>query len=447
MGYNVRMADRDQVYLMPPSMKDWLPEDHLAFFVLDVVDELDLSAFYGAYREDGRGGAVYDPALMLAVLFYAYALGERSSRRIERRLREDVAFRVLAANEAPDHATIARFRARHQEAIAALFAQVLALCVREGLVETKVVAIDGTKMAADASELSNKTARQLAEQILREAEAIDRAEDEALGERRGDELPEHLAPGPARRARIKEALRQLDEDPNAGKLTSSGRERQANTTDPDSRKLMSKGRYLQGYNAQAAVSDDQVIVAAEVTNNASDATVFEHMVGSAKENLEHAEAAAPETFLADTGYWSTDALNALGETTDLVVPPYRHAKGDPEARQAALESLVAGEIDIDETARRLGVKAHRVRKLAKAMTTPGSTEAWRRHMRARLDTEEGRALYRRRRVTVEPVFGNIKANLGFRRFTRRGITPVRSEWRLICSAHNLLKIHQRRLAM
>jgi transposase len=447
MGYNVRMADRDQVYLMPPSITDWLPEDHLAFFVLDVVDELDLSAFYGAYRADGRGGATYDPALMLAVLFYAYAVGERSSRRIERRLGDDVAFRVIAANEAPDHATIARFRSRHQGAIAALFAQVLALCVREGLVETKVVAIDGTKMAADASELSNKTARQLAEQILAEAEATDRAEDEALGERRGDELPEHLAPGPGRKARIKEALRQLEEDKNAGKPTSSGRERQANVTDPDSRKLMSKGRYLQGYNAQAAVSDDQVIVGADVISNASDSTVLEHMVASTKENLAHAEAAAPETFLADTGYWSTDALNALGETTDLVVPPYRATKGDPASRQATLDALVAGEIDVDDAARRLGVKAERVRRLRRAAMTPGSTEAWRRQMRARLDTEEGRALYRRRRVTVEPVFGNIKANLGFRRFTRRGIGAVRSEWRLICSTHNLLKLHQRRLAI
>ena len=432
---------------MPPSMRDWLAEDHLAFFVLEVVDELDLSAFYGAYRQDGRGGAVYDPALMLAVLFYAYAVGERSSRRIERRLRDDVAFRVIAANEAPDHATIARFRSRHQEAIAALFAQVLALCVREGLVETKVVAIDGTKMAADASELSNKTARQLAEEILAEADETDRAEDEAYGEARGDELPEHLAPGPQRKARIKEALRQLEEDPNVNKATRGGKERQANTTDPDSRKLLSTGRYRQGYNAQAAVSDDQVIVEAAVTNNASDATMLESMVGSAKENLEHADAAAPETFLADSGYWSTSALNALGETTDLVVPPYRPAKGDPATRRAALDALIAGRIDVKEAARRLGVKRERIYQLRKHATTPGSTEVWRRQMRARLDTEEGRALYRRRRVTVEPVFGNIKANLGFRRFTRRGIGAVRSEWRFICSTHNLMKLHQRRLAI
>jgi transposase len=447
MSYNLLMADRDQEYLMPPSMRDWLAEDHLAFFVLDVVDELDLSAFYGAYRQDGRGGAVYDPALMLAVLFYAYAVGERSSRRIERRLRDDVAFRVIAANTAPDHATIARFRSRHQEAIAALFAQVLGLCVREGLVETNVVAIDGTKMFADASELSNQTARQLAEQILAEAEETDRAEDEALGERRGDELPTHLAPGPERKARIKEALRQLEEDPNAGKPTRTGKERQANVTDPDSRKLFCKGRYLQGYNAQAAVSDDQMVVAAEVTNNASDATVLEPMVTATRAELAEAGAPEPTTFLADAGYWSPDALNALDRATDLVIPPDKRFKGNQREREIVLDALVAGEIDIEEAAQRLGVKAKRVYALRLQTMTAGSTETWRRHMRARLDTVEGRALYRRRKVTVEPVFGNIKANLGFRRFTRRGLEAVRSEWRLVCSTHNLLKLRQHRLAI
>ncbi|HEX3522532.1 MAG TPA: IS1182 family transposase [Stellaceae bacterium] len=440
------MADRDQVYLMPPSITDWLPDDHLAFFVLDVVDELDLSAFYGAYREDGRGGAVYDPALMLAVLFYAYAVGERSSRRIERRLRDDVGFRVIAANEAPDHATIARFRSRHQEAIAALFAQVLGLCVAEGLVETKVVAIDGTKMAADASELSNKTARQLAEQILAEAEEADRAEDEAYGQRRGDELPARLAPGSERKARIKEALRQLQEDQNAGKPTSGGKERQANVTDPDSRKLLCKGRYLQGYNAQAAVSDDQVIVSADVTNNASDATVLEPMVRSTLANLAEAKALAPETFLADTGYWATEAFNALASTADVVVPPPKSTKNDLAHQQVVLDAYVGGQIDVAEAARRLEVKPNRVYALARQSITPGSRYLWRRHMSEQLGTEEGRAIYRRRKISVEPVFGNIKANIGYRRFTRRGLAAVRSEWRLMCTAHNLLKLRQRRLA-
>jgi transposase len=447
MSYNLRMAERDQVYLMPPSITDWLPEDHLAFFVLDVVDELDLAAFYASYRADGRGGAVYDPALMLAVLFYAYAVGERSSRRIEARLREDVAFRVIAANEAPDHATIARFRSRHQDAIAALFAQVLGLCVREGLVDTKVVAIDGTKMAADASELSNQMARQLAEQILAEAEETDRAEDEVLGERRGNELPERLAPGPQRKARIKEALRQLQEDPNAAKPTRTGKERQANVTDPDSRKLLNKGRYLQGYNAQAAVSGDQIVIEADVTNNASDATVLEPMVRSTLANLAEVKAPAPETFLADTGYWSTAAFNALAPTADVVVPPPKSTKKDPARQKVVLDAYIGGEIDVAEAARRLEVTPNRVYALARETTTPGSNYSWRRLMFERLGTEEGRAIYRRRKISVEPVFGNIKANIGYRRFTRRGLSAVHSEWRLICTAHNLLKLRQRRLAI
>ena len=211
MSANVREVDRDQLWLMPPSLADWLPEDHLAWFVIDVVDEFDLACFYGNLREDGRGGASYDPAAILAVLLYAYCVGERSSRRIERRLVDDVAFRVVSANQQPDHATLARFRARHQDAIAGLFAQVLALCVSEGLVQTGVVSIDSTKIEANASAWSNRTRTQIAEEILAEAERIDAAEDAELGERRGGELPERWAHRRDRRPRLAEALRQLDE--------------------------------------------------------------------------------------------------------------------------------------------------------------------------------------------------------------------------------------------
>ncbi len=166
MPINLREADRDQLFLLPPSVADWLPENHLAFFVLDVVSELDLGAFYAEYREDGRGGAAYDPALVLAVLAYAYCVGERSSRRIERRLVEDVAFRVVGANQLLDHATLARFRRRHAEPIAELFGQVLGLCVKEGLVDSKVISIDGTKIEANASAWANRIRRQLADEIL-----------------------------------------------------------------------------------------------------------------------------------------------------------------------------------------------------------------------------------------------------------------------------------------
>lgn len=196
MAVNVRSADLDQLFLMPPSVRDWLPEDHLAFFVLDTVAELDLTAFYGAYRADGRGGAVYDPALMLGVLLYAYCTGERSSRRIERKLVEDVAYRVLAVNQTPDHATLARFRSRHQEAIAALFGQVLGLCVKAGIVEAGMIAIDGTKIAADASFFANRSHKDLAAEILDEAEQTDAAENALFGDQRGDELPRAWSGGP-----------------------------------------------------------------------------------------------------------------------------------------------------------------------------------------------------------------------------------------------------------
>jgi transposase len=192
VAVNVRGGDLDQLLLMPLSVRDWLPEDHLAFFVLDVVAELDLAAFLKAHRLDGRGGAVYDPAMMLAVLLYAYCTGERSSRRIERRLAEDVAYRVLAVNQRPDHATLARFRRRHQDAIAGLFGQVLGLCVKAGLIDAGVVAIDGTKIAASASFFANRNRgdlEKLAAEILEEAEQTDAAEDERFGDRRGDELP------------------------------------------------------------------------------------------------------------------------------------------------------------------------------------------------------------------------------------------------------------------
>ncbi len=374
MAINVREVDRDQQFLMPPSVAEWLPEGHLAGFVLDVVAELDLSGFYAGLRDDGRGGAAYDPAMLLAVLVYGYCVGERSSRRLERRLVEDVAFRVIAANQRPDHATLARFRARHQDAIAELFAQVLGLCVNAGLVDAGLVAIDGTKMAANASAWANRTRRQIAEEILAEAERGDAAEDERFGERRGDELPEEWADRRDRRPRLREALRQLDEQGAAdwesyvaqraareaelgGKLPGrkpnpkgkKARDRHANVTDPDSRMLRSTQRFVQGYNAQAAVTGDQVVVAAEVTNAANDTTQLEPMLTLSAANL---DAAGYEgsigTVLADAGYWST--TNATLDTdAELLIATVAAtnsstATNDPrmQHRRAVLERLDRG---------------------------------------------------------------------------------------------------------
>lgn len=475
MSANVREADRDQLWLMPPSLADWLPEDHLAWFVLDVVAELDLGSFYANLREDGRGGASYDPAVVLAVLFYAYCVGERSSRRIERRLFEDVAFRVVGANQQPDHATLARFRARHQEAIAGLFAQVLALCVSEGLVATGVVSIDSTKIEANASAWSNRTRQQIAEEILAEAERIDAAEDAELGERRGGELPEGWARRRDRRPRLKEALRQLEEQgasdwesyqaeraakeqaagrklsgrkPKPDAKAGKGKRRQMNTTDPDSRMLRARNRFLQGYNAQAAMSEDQVIVASELTRAANDSTMFVPLIEATEANL--AAVGRPGTvgaYAADAGYWSV--TNATFDTAAmLLINPLPATNGitDPDdpriaARNQILDRHEVGELTLKAAAIEMGVSETWARQLRDSRRQGGSDPARvRKDMLNLMTSEEGRALYAKRWFTAEPAFGNIKANLRFRRFARRGERAVLSEWRLICSVHNLLKL-------
>src|SRR5918993_2044761 len=192
MAQNFIACDREQELLLPPSLREWLPENHFAWFVLDAVDAMDLEPFLAGYRDDGWGRAAHDPTMMVALLVYAYAIGERSSRRIERRCREDGAFRVITANQAPDHATIARFRVRHERALSELFGQVLGLCADAGMVRVGVVAVDGTKVHANASERTTRDYEQIAREILDEAAAIDALEDEQFGERRGDELPPAL---------------------------------------------------------------------------------------------------------------------------------------------------------------------------------------------------------------------------------------------------------------
>src|SRR3954447_24655175 len=211
MAQNFIACDREEELLLPRSLREWLPEGHLAWFVIDAVAQVDLSAFYAGYRADGHGRAAHDPAMMVALLLYCYAIGERSSRRIERRCVEDVACRVICANRAPDHTTIARFRQRHEVALAELFGEVLALCAEAGLAQVGVIAIDGTKVHANASQHANRDYERLAREILEEADAVDAAEDERYGEKRGDELPPELAPSGGRRGWLREAKRRLDE--------------------------------------------------------------------------------------------------------------------------------------------------------------------------------------------------------------------------------------------
>ena len=523
MAVNVREADRDQLLLMPPSVADWLAEGHLAWFVLDTVKELDLSGFYASYRADGRGGAVYDPEAMLAVLLYAYCSGERSSRRIERRLTEDVSYRVLAANQQPDHATLARFRRRHEGAIAQLFVQVLHLCSDAGLIDTGIVAIDGTKMEADASYFANRTKAQLADEILRQAEETDVEEDERFGDRRGDELPEEWASRRGRRERIRQALRNIESQAprdyetkmaaRAAREAEMGRKlggrklsptslrskrpNAANVTDPDSAVMKGKGPSpVQGYNAQAAATANQIVVAAEVTNAPADATNFLPMTTAVADTL--AEAGHHEAvgvIVADAGYWSTE--NATAEVgTDVLIAtakernlgghrahsPERRfvlerirsgeitlrqgaellgiayswminlsahyiedegtvAVTDPAKRQAVIERVDAGKLSIRAAAFELDLSPLKVRKLLDSHRTgiPDPTVV-RLRMEKKMADPTNRSLYKKRQSSVEPVFGNIKANRGYRRFVRRGLAAVNSEWRLICATHNLMKL-------
>jgi transposase len=546
MAVNVRSGDVDQLMLMPPSVRDWLPEDHLAFFVLDVVAELDLIEFFAAHRADGRGGSVYDPAMMLAVLLYAYCTGERSSRRVEQRLVEDVAYRVLAANQQPDHATLARFRRRHQDAVASLFGQVLALCVKAGLVNAGVIAIDGTKLAANASFFANRkrealskelaeltgglpdAVQETAEQILEEAEATDAAEDDEHGDARGGELPTEWSGGRDRRSRIRAALEELEaqkardyetrvaerakkEAELGRKLTGPkpsadtarrARPRRANTTDPHSRIIAnaSKG-VMQGYNAQAAATTEQIVVAAEVTATTNDQPHFVPMATAVNDNLSEAgHDGGVGTFVADAGYWTVANATAGVDAEVLIATrtaSWRHAEKPDDDKLKVLAKVNRGELSQRKAGELLGVSYTWVRDMTKRyfgtdgqLLTPNrepEPEEWipviermargeitkraardelavsatrvnamlahvrgeatdssiaRKAMDDKLADPANADLYGKRCSSIEPVFGNIKGNLGYRRFSRRSFPAAQSEWRLICTVHNLLKLQR-----
>ncbi len=431
MGYNFRPVERDQDFLMPPSLRDWLPADDLAWLVLDVVDQVDLSAIRARYRDDGWGAPAFDPAMMTALLLYAYANGERSSRRIERLCRRDIAFRVITANQAPDHATIARFRVQHEAALAALFGDILRLCRAAGLGTLGLVALDGTKIEADAARDANRGADQLDAEvaaILAEAAAAD-AEEDALHGRaeRGDGLPPGLADRAGRLERLAAARRQLEgprhdrssapEVPVA--LSPTGRRRpapkprtRANTTDPDSRLMHSpRGGSVQAYNAQLAATSDGLVVAAELTQQPVDVDQLLPVLVAVLANAAGAGFGTPVgTLLADGGYWSEANMASLSPgAPELLVPP-----GVGRPRQP-------GEVP--------------TRRPRPAME----------HMAEVLATERGAGLYRRRQAIVEPVFGQIKGARGIRRFQRRGFDACVAEWRLICTTHNLLKLWRSRL--
>jgi len=425
----------EQDLLLPPSLKDWLPEKHLAYFVSEVVDELDLSAIYAVYEKDERGQPPYHPGMMTKLLVYGYCVGVYSSRKIQQRLVEDVAFRVLAAGNAPDFRTIADFRKLHLEVLKGLFEQVLKMALELGAMKLGRVALDGSKIKANASKHKamsyermreeEKALGQQVKEMLARAEAVDAEEDERYGkERAGDELPEELQRRETRLKRIREAKRALEERARE-KAKKEGQESPAvaearpqakdqyNFTDPESRIMPSSSEgFVQAYNAQIAVEPElQLIVGQAVTQAANDKEQVVPMVAAVQEQ----SGQRPEAVIADSGYCSEKNLQAL------------EAEKAPERR---IEAFIATER-----------QKHGERTVAARGPLPqGATRVER--MKRKLLTKPGAAIYAARKAIVEPVFGQIKQARGFRRFSLRGIEKVKSEWALVCATHNLLKLYR-----
>jgi transposase len=439
--------EREQQYLLPPSMMKWLPGDHLVYFLLDTVELMKLSPFYAGLRNDGRGAASYDPRMMVPLLLYAYCEGIRSSRVIERLCRESIAYRVITANQQPDHSSICRFRKEHAKALEGLFIDVLRLCQEAGLVKVGKVGLDGTKIKANAALAANRTLPHIEEsvkQMLREAEEADAAEDARHGKgSRGDELPEALRDRPSRLNRLREcrdrlkreaeetrakqqekiAAREAEERDSGRKKcgrkpsapeTTVNDQAKANVTDPDSRIMKTRSGYVQGYNAQAAVSEDQIIIAAELTQDANDQHQLHPMIEKAQENLATAQIEKPiAALVADAGYSNEDNLkNADPEGPELFIATNKDWKQREKIRE---QPAPRGRLPLN-----LSLRERMERKLL---------------------TQRGRAIYGKRSVICEPPFGYIKVNRGADRFMRRGFDACQSEWKLLCTTHNLLKLY------
>ena len=533
MAQNFIESRREQGFLLPPDVRDWLGADHLAWFVIDAVERMDLSAFYAAYRVDGHGRAAYEPSLMVAVILFAFATGVRSSRAIERHCREHVAFRVITGNLVPDHVTVARFICRHGQALSELFTDVLKLCHQAGLVKPGVVSIDGTRIAGSANPDVNLEFEQIAKEIVAQTKATDEAEDAQFGEARGDELPEELRtpegrreffrqarrslrrdekgerrerieapdaeveteepeveaeteepeptltpefefdadritdagggrrrwlseakrqleqhrwenPDPIVRSRVERlllALRRLEADLSAeragneayeayrkqGRMRDGRRfgrpadphqppevpEGKVNVTDPDSRPIPVGFGFVQGYNGQTAVNENQIVLAAEITNLSTDFSQLSPMVNATLEELGRAGITDVRRLLeavaADAGYWNEQQMDDVvnNEHIPVLVAPDKGSRATPK------------------------------RWLADGRAN------W---MRTVLKSDDGHRRYAKRKQTVEPLYGDTKHNRGFIRFHRRGRVKVRTEFRLLMMTHNLTKAYRHQIA-
>ena len=430
-GYRTYLPEQD--LLLPPSLRQWVAEDHLVYFVSDVVDQLDLSAMHAVYEKEKRGQPPYDPRLMTKLLVYGYCTGVFSSRRIQKRLQEDIPFKVLAAGNEPDFRTISDFRKIHIEVLQNLFEQVLALALESGAIKLGRVALDGTKVKANASKHKamsygrmQEKQQQLKEevkQLLEQAEAADKEEDGRYGSKRGDELPEELRRRETRLAKIKAAQkvveqRARDRAAEEGKSAQEAKRAkpddkdQYNFTDPESRIMKGGDGFVQGYNAQAAVEPTWLLIVGQsVTEAANDKKQLMPMV----EIIEQQSGQRPQAILADSGYCSEENLGHL-ESAD-----------QPERK---IDGFIA-----------TGKQKHGEHRLpAKRGPLPnGATKVDR--MKQKLRTKVGKAIYAARKCVVEPVFGQIKQARGFRQFLLRGKDKVKGEWSLLCLTHNVLRLY------
>jgi transposase len=432
----------DQAYLFPPSPHDWLPEGDLVYFLLDTVATVDLSPIFAHYERELRGQPPFHPRMMVALLLYCYATGTRSSRKIMRRCQVDVACRVIVGEDIPDFRTISDFRKVHLARLEALFVEILKLCALAGLARVGTIALDGTKVKANASRhkamsydrMKSEEARLKEEiaKLLAEAESTDRVEDLQHGpDRQGDELPEELARRQSRLAKIQEARKLLEERARVEATEEAARRQaagksppkvppaeaipdpkdQINFTDPESRimKASNKG-WDQCGNAQAVTNEQQIILAADVTDQANDARQAVPMVDQTRANLEAAGVEeAIKAMLGDAGYYSES------NATDL--------------EQRGIDPFLATE----------RLKHHEKVAAAPRGRIPKGLSAKQR-MARKLRTKTGRAMYAKRKGMIEPIFGQLKQVLGFRQFSMRGLASMRGEWRLMATVHNLLKL-------
>src|SRR5215469_5947063 len=443
MPQNFLYPQRDQPLLLPADMREWLPEDDLVFVVLDAVAALDLGEFRRRYRADGHGRAAFDPEMMVALLLYGYCQGERSSRVIEKRCVRDVAYRVITGGLRPDHATIARFRARHETALGGLFSQVLRVLAAEGMVSLGLLSLDGTKLAGNAAQKASKTLPQI-EKILAEAAERDAAEDARYGDAPGEPTPRTLSRRAERRERLARARDRLAAEDQARRdaqrakqdawdaAAAGGRRRarqrpageprtnrnntepRANITDPDARVMRNQKGYVAGYNGQLVVTADQVIVGAMLSQHPVDRTLLHPLLDRCRDQLAVAGIRPKlRTVLADSGYVSEETFaRADADGLRLLAPLAK----DPGRRHVRTPQHA---LHLD----RLPATAHARRRL--------------RHPRGRED-------YKLRARTVEPVFGQLKTCQNVTVMSRRGLAACENEWLLACAAHNLRKLHRHR---